>query len=413
MKGKKFYLILIGVIAVGIGSLFIYRQQKEARALEFEGYEILAIEKRVDALYNENKTDIEKSIESEIIGLKQMFLELENKDLKDRSKKRIEKIEEEFSTAQEMHELQEDILNIFEENKIVHKNTTRELIKELQSLLIAFEEKTIYYNRNKADLKEATVQIETIEKATKLVEQLNLDELTKENIEALDDSELEKIKEAINQIKNEEIKLELTKQLESIQVALNEHNLNESEVNEEELLEEAIIDEDLEDELENEETVEIAQETTQSTEQTGTRGDQQNNRPSDSQSQTSNTNSGNTSNQGNKQPDVSEENLTNKPEAVKVKTEEIVFEELPYSTVTSEVDYLDTGTEKVDRPGTPGQRKIIYEVTVNPNGTSTKKLISDSVVTEPVDELVVVGTRENESNENTPPSDTDSGESNE
>ena len=65
MKGKKFYAILIGLIVIGIGSVQLYRQQQEEKALEFEGYEISKIEKRIDALYNEDKTDIEEDISTE------------------------------------------------------------------------------------------------------------------------------------------------------------------------------------------------------------------------------------------------------------------------------------------------------------------------------------------------------------
>ena len=62
MKGKQFYFLLIGLILVGVGSVFLYRQREEQRVLEFEGYEISAIESRVEALYNEERTDIAQGI---------------------------------------------------------------------------------------------------------------------------------------------------------------------------------------------------------------------------------------------------------------------------------------------------------------------------------------------------------------
>lgn len=52
MKGKQFYFLLISLILVGVGSVFLYRQREEQRVLEFEGYEITAIESRIESLYN-------------------------------------------------------------------------------------------------------------------------------------------------------------------------------------------------------------------------------------------------------------------------------------------------------------------------------------------------------------------------
>ena len=92
MKGKKFYVALIGLIIIGMASVFIYRQQQEARALEFEGYEIESIESRVDGLFNDDETDIKEDIESELLNLEQIFSELNNKNLSNRSEKHMEKM---------------------------------------------------------------------------------------------------------------------------------------------------------------------------------------------------------------------------------------------------------------------------------------------------------------------------------
>lgn len=105
MKGKKFYIALVGLIIIGIGSIVIYRQQQGTRALEFEGYEITSIKSRVDALFNNEKTDIQKNISVELVNLEQIFLELKEKDLSNRTKSEIKDIEDEFLAEKEMHEL--------------------------------------------------------------------------------------------------------------------------------------------------------------------------------------------------------------------------------------------------------------------------------------------------------------------
>lgn len=69
MRGKKFYIALFGVFVAGIVSVIIYKQQQEMRALDFEGYEISSIQSKVDALYNDDKTDIQKDIEDKLIEL--------------------------------------------------------------------------------------------------------------------------------------------------------------------------------------------------------------------------------------------------------------------------------------------------------------------------------------------------------
>lgn len=143
MKGKKFYIAIIGLFVIGIGSIVMYRQQQEARALEFEGYEIATIESRVDALYNDDKTDIQENIDPELAELEQIFLELNEKDLSNRSERRIEDMEHEFLSANEMNELQEDISDLFREEEIVRKNASTDDIEELQSSLVPFEDKTI------------------------------------------------------------------------------------------------------------------------------------------------------------------------------------------------------------------------------------------------------------------------------
>jgi len=43
-----------------------------------------------------------------------------------------------------------------------------------------------------------------------------------------------------------------------------------------------------------------------------------------------------------------------------------------------------------------GQRKIVVEITYNNNKEINRKTISDTVVTEPINEVILVGTKEKE-----------------
>lgn len=403
MKGKKFYIALIGVFIIGIGSVFIYRQQQETRALEFEGYEIASIESRVEALYNDDKTDIQENITTELADLEQVFSELNEKNLSHRSKKRIEDMEIEFLSAQEMYRLQEDVLELFREKNIVRKDASTDNIEKLQTSLVPFEDRTVYYTRNYNLLTDARAQIETIEKATKLVEQLMIDGIPNEEI---NEAELEELEKIIGQIKDEAIKEHLLEQIGTIRLALSEIE-EELNLDEDEELEEET-EEILEDEILEDESVETVQETNQRTEQTNTSTAKNNNRTSNTQSQTS-TNNRTSSSQSNKQSSSSTNNQSNNqssnqnnnqsntteqgPTVAQQYQETKVIEEIPYQTLVYENSNIAKGEEIVYSQGSQGTVTETYEVTIYTNGTSDRKTISTNR-TEPVNRVVTVGTKE-------------------
>lgn len=403
MKGKKFYIALIGVFIIGIGSVFIYRQQQETRALEFEGYEIASIESRVEALYNDDKTDIQENITTELADLEQVFSELNEKNLSHRSKKRIEDMEIEFLSAQEMYRLQEDVLELFREKNIVRKDASTDNIEKLQTSLVPFEDRTVYYTRNYNLLTDARAQIETIEKATKLVEQLMIDGIPNEEI---NEAELEELEKIIGQIKDEAIKEHLLEQIGTIRLALSEIE-EELNLDEDEELEEET-EEILEDEILEDESVETVQETNQRTEQTNISTAKNNNRTSNTQSQTSNNNrtsssqsnkqsSSSTNNQSNNQSSNQNNNQSNTteqgPTVAQQYQETKVIEEIPYQTLVYENSNIAKGEEIVYSQGSQGTVTETYEVTIYTNGTSDRKTISTNR-TEPVNRVVTVGTKE-------------------
>lgn len=392
MKGKKFYIALVGLIIIGIGSIVIYRQQQETRALEFEGYEITSIESRVAALFNNEKTDIQKNISVELVNLEQTFLELNEKDLSNRTKSEIKDIEDEFLDAKEMYELQGDISDIFVEKDILRKDVTADDIKELQSSLEIFEDRTVYYNRNNDLLTDARVQIETIEEATELVEQLLIEGSPKEDI---DEEKLKKLEELVNQIKDEAIKDRLLERIENVRLVLKEAE------------EELALDDEEDLEKEPEETIEeedldTIQDTHEDTEQTDTSPSQSNNQANNNQSQTWNNNrapSTQTENGSNNQSSNQNSNQSRTSEqrpAVANKYQETqIIEELPYETLVYENKNITAGEEIVYIEGSQGVVTETYEVTVYKNGTSNRKFISRDRV-EPVDRVVTIGTKEPE-----------------
>lgn len=71
----------------------------------------------------------------------------------------------------------------------------------------------------------------------------------------------------------------------------------------------------------------------------------------------------------------------------------VISMETPYSTVTEQTDTLKKGTTKVSQKGVNGVNKIT-EVTKYVNGRVADVNIAEEVISEPVDEIILEGTRE-------------------
>lgn len=76
------------------------------------------------------------------------------------------------------------------------------------------------------------------------------------------------------------------------------------------------------------------------------------------------------------------------------------FEDIPFDTETIESDEIYEGSSKIDRYGVNGLQKVRYEV-VKKNGTeiSRTRIGSPEIVTEPVSQIVLVGTKTKEAEE--------------
>lgn len=400
MKGKKFHVALIGLIIIGMASIFIYRQQQEARALEFEGYEIESIESRVDGLFNDDETDIKEDIESELLNLEQIFSELNNKNLSNRSEKHMEKMEEKLVTAKTMHTLQENILNIFNEDEVIQKNISLENVEELETLLVTFEDKTVYHKRNKSYITEARVQIETTEEATELVEKLMTDDALNEEV---NEENLDELEALIQKIKDETLKKGLLERLETARLILEQRKIAELALKETEEVKE--VDDVVEDEVVDEESVEVVQETSQINEQPPKPTTQKNNQSPPTQSQPS-TNKQPSSSKTNQKPNESSNQSSNssntqtntveqRPGVARQYQETKVLEEIPFQTKIYENKNIAAGEEIVYVEGAVGKVTETYEIIEYTNGTSSKKIISKDQ-TQPVDRVVTVGTKESE-----------------
>lgn len=67
--------------------------------------------------------------------------------------------------------------------------------------------------------------------------------------------------------------------------------------------------------------------------------------------------------------------------------------EIPYTTITEQTDSLTKGTTKVAQEGANGVSKIT-EVTKYVNGEVADVSVTEEVISEPVDEIILEGTKE-------------------
>lgn len=220
MKGKKFYVILAGLLVIGIASVFLYREQQEARVLEFEGYGISEIEERVTGLYNEEKTDISENISTEELkNIEGLFVELKDQTFSGRNEQRLKEAELDFLTASDMKETEEKINKLFVDDDIIEADISTNDVEQLEQEIETYEMKTIYYERNVKFLEDASIQISDINTATEFIEALFDNDLVREDISREDEEEA---LELIEPIRNTEIKEELSARVEVVSLALTE-----------------------------------------------------------------------------------------------------------------------------------------------------------------------------------------------
>lgn len=198
---------------------------KYYRTLAFEGYEISTIADRVNALYNEEKTDIADDLTDEEFEDLEIILEdLSTKDLTNSSEKDIQSMHVEFLEARDMYTIQNDIENLFEQ-KIIIRTVNLDKVSKLENKLEAYTTRTVYYDRNKKLVEEANEQLTIIKEARNFVENLHDDE---GNLRAdLTQEELDEAQELINLIKNNEIKAELAGVLDGGIIIIDEEELEQ------------------------------------------------------------------------------------------------------------------------------------------------------------------------------------------
>ena len=240
MKRRSYYILLIGLIIIGIVTINFYQRKQEERMLAFEGYEISTIADRVNALYNEEKTDIADDLTDEEFEDLEIILEdLSTKDLTNSSEKDIQSMHVEFLEARDMYTIQNDIENLFEQ-KIIIRTVNLDKVSKLENKLEAYTTRTVYYDRNKKLVEEANEQLTIIKEARNFVENLHDDEGN--FLEGVTQEDIAKALEIIEDIKNKEIRNDLAASLDG-EIIEAEEDDDEEEIEEVEEVDDTPVEE--------------------------------------------------------------------------------------------------------------------------------------------------------------------------
>lgn len=90
----------------------------------------------------------------------------------------------------------------------------------------------------------------------------------------------------------------------------------------------------------------------------------------------------------------SSSNQTENPDNTIYTKTQTYIDTISYQTEEQNDSTLDKGLTKIKQTGKDGQRKIVVEITYNNNKEINRKTIRDTVVTEPINEVILVGTKE-------------------
>ncbi len=87
------------------------------------------------------------------------------------------------------------------------------------------------------------------------------------------------------------------------------------------------------------------------------------------------------------------------------KKELLVKEEAPFETIYEDTDELEAGETEVKVVGVPGEKEVLYEVIFVDGKEEGKVAVEETILTEPVDEVILRGTQELQEDEGYEPGD--------
>lgn len=208
--------MLCKVLVISLFILVAGCSQKD----EDDAVRLAEIETKVEALFNEEKTDLTADLSQSQLDEVEALIDAEEKSqFNEANEQTMQQINLDYTLAHRMYELDQAINDWFEDDILKESVTTEQIDKKKESLKVFEEEKVnVFIERQTKRIEAAKTQLQVIEQATKLV--LNLftqDDEVKTNVTR---DEEKKALESVEQIKHQTIKEDLLKKLEQVDQAM-------------------------------------------------------------------------------------------------------------------------------------------------------------------------------------------------
>src|SRR5690625_3650886 len=179
MKIKNIVFVLLGVLLV---TVFVGCSNKD----EEDAERISILEEKVDALFNEEKTDLDKNVDPKQLDEIDKLLEAEDgEEFSEENALRIESVVLHLSEAVGMYEFQDQVLKLVSEDGVVDEYA----YLEIKEHVAEFEDKELFYERQVKELEkieklyqQQLAQKEHVEKTEKAMAKLFKDDKVIKNV---------------------------------------------------------------------------------------------------------------------------------------------------------------------------------------------------------------------------------------
>lgn len=211
MKYKKLTLflfcLLLAAVFAGCGS---EKDDSEEQAKE-DAERIASIKEKAEALYNEDKNDLAEGLTMEQINeVVELIMAEIDKEFSPENESELLLTYDLTDRAKSMFELDNAIHSIFEKDDILAKDVTLDTIEDLKESLEIYRALNEYYERLTEKIEVAFAQAEHVELVMSYFESFIQDG---EIIADVTEQDVEEAEELLKEIKNNEIRKELTDHL--------------------------------------------------------------------------------------------------------------------------------------------------------------------------------------------------------
>lgn len=218
MKYKKttlfLFCLLLAAIFAGCGS---EKDDSEEQAKE-DAERIASIKEKAETLYNEDKTDLAEGLTMEQINeVVELIMAEIDKAFSPENESELLLTYDMTDRAKSMFELDNEIHSLFVKDDILAKDVTLDTIEDLKETLEIYRALNEYYERLTEKIEVAFAQSEHIELVMSYFESFIQDG---EIITDVTEQDVKEAEELLKEIKNNEIRKELTKHLNRLVAAV-------------------------------------------------------------------------------------------------------------------------------------------------------------------------------------------------